>query len=116
LTHLFGLPGLCIGILAARGIQSVAYPTLVRKALGPRAPRGTALAGARLALVSGLLFAIAALLSRRLEPAGWVEWSVGVGLTLPLVAGTALLLGPDADSRRLLLGRLRGMLRIGRGS
>jgi O-antigen/teichoic acid export membrane protein len=116
LTHLFGLPGLCVGILAARGIQSVAYPMLVRKALGPQEPRGTALTGVRLAVLSGLLFATAALLSRRLEPAGWVEWSIGVALTLPLVAGTALLLGPDADSRRILFGRIRGILRIGRGS
>jgi len=116
LTHLFGLPGLCVGILAARGIQSVAYPVLVRKALGPHEHRGTALTSLRLATVTGLLFAPAAMLSQRLEPAGWLEWSAGVALTIPLVAGTALLLGPDTDSRRILLGRVRGILRMGRGS
>jgi O-antigen/teichoic acid export membrane protein len=116
LTHLFGLPGLCVGILAARGIQSIAYPVLVQRALGPHEHRGTALTTLRLAAVSGLLFAAAAVLSRRLDPAGWLEWSVGVALTLPLAAGTALLLGPDPDARRVLLGRLRSIFRIGRGS
>jgi O-antigen/teichoic acid export membrane protein len=116
LTHVFGLPGLCVGILAARGIQSVAYPVLVRRALGPHEHRRTALTGLRLATVSGLLFATAAVLSRRLEPAGWMEWSVGVALTIPLVAGTALVLGPGTDSRRILVGRVRGILRMGRGS
>jgi hypothetical protein len=88
----------------------------VRKALGPQEHRGTALTGLRLAIVSGLLFAAAAVLSRGLEPAGWLEWSAGVVLTIPLIAGTALLLGPDTDSRRILLRRVRGILRMGRGS
>ncbi|MGH7531139.1 MAG: oligosaccharide flippase family protein, partial [Gemmatimonadales bacterium] len=33
LTHRFGIVGLCLGLLAGRGIQSVAYPVLVHRAL-----------------------------------------------------------------------------------
>jgi len=117
LTRLFGLPGLCAGILAARGIQSVAYPILVHRALGRRPPRsGAVTAAIRLAVVSGILFVAAAALSRRLTPGGWIEWSIGVAVSFPLVAGTALLLGPSGEWRRILLGRMRAMLRLGKAS
>jgi hypothetical protein len=115
LTDLFGLPGLCVGVLTARGIQSVAYPILVRRALGPEAQehRG-ALTGLRLTVVTGLLFGVAASLSHTLDPGGWVEWSAGVAFSFPLIAGMALLLGTDPASRRILLGRMRTILRTGR--
>ncbi|MGH7559678.1 MAG: lipopolysaccharide biosynthesis protein [Gemmatimonadales bacterium] len=110
LTHLFGLPGLCAGLLAGRGVQSVAYPLLVRRSLRhPRRHAGGLRLGLRLGLVSGGLFAGCAALGRALQPVGWIEWGAGLALSLPVIAGLALLGGPDATTRRALLSRLHAM-------
>lgn len=108
LTFAFGVIGLCLGLLAGRGIQSVAYPLIVRASLQhPAAEPGARLAAIRLACVTALCFAGASWFGRAFEPSGWLLWIAGVGLTLPVVTALAIAVGPTRHSRQALLSRLR---------
>jgi O-antigen/teichoic acid export membrane protein len=119
LTHAFGILGLCIGMLAGRGIQSVAYPLIVRSCLNHPVPApGARIAALRMAAVTALLFAGASALSRRFQAPSWPVWLFGVAISLALFATLALTLGPTPQVRRSVVRRIRGMaagVRLGRG-
>ena len=110
-THLFGIVGLCLGLFLGRSIQSISYPLLVRSCLQHPPKDGAARwAAIRLVAVTVLLLAAASFLSRDFRAANWGLWAVGVALTVPIVATLALVLGPTAESRKILLARLRAMV------
>jgi O-antigen/teichoic acid export membrane protein len=110
LTYAFGILGLCLGMMAGRGIQSVAYPVIVRNSLGrPAAQPGARLAALRLACSTALLFAGASWLGRQFIADRWYIWLGGVMLTLAVVSTLSLSLGPNGESRRTLFTRLRGI-------
>ncbi len=110
LTPSLGMVGICIGVLAGRAVQSVAYPALVSASLGgprrvPLRPVG------RPAFVTALLFAAAGALGERILAPGWLAWAGLVAVTCPLVLGTALVAGLPGETRRRVIARGRAMLR-----
>ena len=110
LTYRFGTVGLCVGVLAGRLVQTIAYPRLVRISL--RAPSGGAWrALARPAAVLLLLFGSAAYAGARLLVTGWIAWVGGVAVTAAAVMAFALVAGLPADMRAPLAGRLRDLAR-----
>jgi len=110
LTYRFGTVGLCVGVLAGRLVQTIAYPRLVRVSL--RAPSGGAVrALARPATVLVALFGAAAYVGARLVAPGWIAWAAGVIVTVAVVAPAALVLGLPAAARAPLAGRLRDLAR-----
>ena len=110
LTHAFGILGLSVGMLAGRAIQSIAYPLIVRSCLKHTTrDAGARLAALRLAAITAVLFGGASALGRRVEAPSWLVWLGGVMISLALFAALALTLGPSADARRKILGRIRGM-------
>jgi O-antigen/teichoic acid export membrane protein len=110
LTHAFGIFGLCLGMLLGRGIQSVAYPIIVRGCLQyPTRTGAGRVAVIRYTLCTALLFAAATALGRTFDAHSWVIWVLGVLLTMPLFASLALALGAAPESRRAIIRRIRGM-------
>src|SRR5207249_2816042 len=66
LTRAFGLPGLCVGVLAGRTLQTLTYPALARRCVedhGPVLPLGFA----RGLVVTAALFSAGSALGQRLE-------------------------------------------------
>jgi O-antigen/teichoic acid export membrane protein len=102
----FGAPGLCVGILAGRLVQSISYPILARACLGYH-PEAAATWLARPALTTCLLFAPAAYLGRDLVATGWLSWGFGVITTIGVTVGIALLAGLPADLRAAIFARAR---------
>jgi O-antigen/teichoic acid export membrane protein len=109
LTRLYGLPGLCAGMLIGRAVQSIGYPVLARTRLG-LAARIRPLVTLRYAAATLLLYAAALLVRARVGEPGWTMWLAGVLASVPVVTAAALLLGPDATARRRLLNRLSSLL------
>src|SRR2546429_1568246 len=83
LTLRFGVLGLCVGILAGRLTQSIAYPHLVRRCLGvtSRPSLGTI---ARPLATMAVLFTAAAYLRNRILARHWITW-VGGGARAAVV-------------------------------
>lgn len=106
----FGMVGLCMGILAGRLTQSVAYPHLVHVCLGA-ASRPSLRAIARPAVVMTLLFAGAALLGDRILTQHWLGWVAGVAVTCAAVFALALVTGLPPESRTAVLQRGRELAR-----
>jgi len=108
LTMQFGMIGLCIGVLAGRLIQSVAYPRLVHACLGaaPRESRGAIL---RPLIVMSLLFTACAYLGDRLVARHWLVWGAGVAGSFVVVLPAALAAGLPPDLRRAVIARIRGV-------
>jgi O-antigen/teichoic acid export membrane protein len=118
LTRLFGLPGLCVGFIAGRGVQSIVCPVLARRSLareqdGSAVQAGRVLRVIRPVVVTLLLFAGATALSAPLAVSSWAAWLTCVFATGVLVSGLAIVAGTDAVARQRLLLRL-GALRPGR--
>jgi hypothetical protein len=118
LTRTLGILGLCLGLLAGRAVQSIAYPLLVRGFLdtggtggaGGAGGTGARAAGAvRLAAITALLFAAALALGQRVLAPNWAAWAAGVALTAACCFGVALWSGPSAETRRAVLARLRAL-------
>lgn len=110
LTHAFGILGLCIGMLAGRAIQSIAYPVIVRSCLKhPARTRAGQIAALRLFAITALLFGAANYLSRRVVAPSWPVWLLGVLLSLTVFGALALTLGPTPEARRVVLRRIRNM-------
>lgn len=110
-THLFGIIGLCLGMLLGRSIQSFSYPIIVRNCLQhPPSDAAARWAAWRLAIVTALLFALATFAGRHLYVGRWYLWAAGVVVTVPVVATLAMLAGPTVASRRILITRVRGMI------
>jgi len=109
LTYWWGLPGLCLGILAGRAVQTLLYPRLVRDSLQgvePEPLRSTARPLAAMALV----FAAATALGSRIVAPGWVAWAGGVVLSLALAAAIAFVAGLAPDARRAVIARARAIV------
>ena len=109
LTYWWGLPGLCLGILAGRAVQTLLYPRLVRDSLQgvePEPLRSTARPLAAMALV----FAAATALGSRIVAPGWVAWAGGVVLSLALAAAIAFVTGLAPDARRAVIARARAIV------
>jgi hypothetical protein len=107
LTRAVGLVGLCLGVLAGRAVQSVAYPLLARASLGGTG--GGSVGPLRPALVSVVVFATAAIAGPRITAAGWMEWGAGVVATAPTLAALCLAAGAGPEGRRVLLRRWRNL-------
>ena len=114
LTPRFGIVGLCLGILAGRLPQTIAYPFLVASCL--RRPRALALAtGARRLLVTAATFAGAAWLGERVRADGWLEFVGVAALSGAVLLAATLLLGLGTDARRTLVQRFLKLGRAFRG-
>ncbi|HXV86843.1 MAG TPA: hypothetical protein VD793_09100 [Gemmatimonadales bacterium] len=117
LTRQFGVPGMCLGLLAGRAVQSLAYPVLVRRGLSVGGNPGVGLPDtARLAACTAVAFGTATVLGNQLVVPTWSGWLAGVALTLPVTAAAALRLGPSAPTRAILLRRCRTALSAFRGA
>ncbi|SRR4051812_42909474 len=110
LTRAFGILGLSLGMLLGRGIQSIWYPLIVRSCLNnPQRTMAQRLSAVRLGVVTALLFVAANLMSRTFVAPSWPVWLASVVLSMTVFAGLALVLGPTAEARRILLRRIRAM-------
>jgi O-antigen/teichoic acid export membrane protein len=110
LTWRFGVVGLCVGILAGRLTQSIAYPRLVRTCLGVTS-RASLRAVARPLATMALLFAAAAWLGDAVLVRHWLAWIPLVAATALAVFGLALVTGLPADARGAVLRRGRELAR-----
>ena len=110
LTLRFGVLGLCVGILAGRLTQSIAYPHLVRRCLGvtSRPSLGTI---ARPLATMAVLFTAAAYLGNRILARHWITWVGGVAGTALVVLSLALVTGLSGDVRAAMLRRGRELAR-----
>lgn len=110
LTRWLGLPGLCLGVVTGRAVQSLAYPGLAHACLGGATPPSDAAwPAARPVAATALLFAGAAALGTRLVVSGWLPWVGGVMLSALVAAGLAFGMGLTPDARRGVLARVRAM-------
>jgi O-antigen/teichoic acid export membrane protein len=106
LTPSFGMVGVCLGLLAGRFAQTIAYPLLVNTSL--QLPRRIALRPiGRPAAIMALLFAGAVFASERIGAATWTAWAGGAVLTLAASLGFAFMAGIPAARRQQVLVRLR---------
>lgn len=110
LTMRWGTLGLCLGIIAGRLTQSIAYPHLVRKCFGVTS-RPQLWAIGRPLIVMALLFGIAAWLGDRVLVHHWIGWSGGVLATAIVVLGVALVTGLPGDAQGAVLVRGRELAR-----
>jgi O-antigen/teichoic acid export membrane protein len=110
LTMRFGMIGLCVGIVAGRMTQSLAYPLLVRRCLGVTA-RPDPWAVGRPLLVMAILFGAAARFGDRILAHHWLGWAGGVLATAVVVLAAALVTGLPADARAAVLQRGRELAR-----
>jgi hypothetical protein len=121
LTRAWGMVGLCAGVLIGRGVQSIGYPLLVRRALGigqervgaaDRRAGWRALAAASVTTL--LVLSTSLLLGARLAPRGWLGIAGGALVSIPLTALLAIALGIPFAVRRALAERVRGLVTRGR--
>ena len=109
-THLAGMVGLCLGILAGRATQTIGYPLLVRGCL--RQSPGLSMTWlARPLAVMGLLFGGTTYLSQRVLIHHWLTWLLAVAATLILAFAIALGLGLPAGLRAVVTDRMLQMTR-----
>jgi len=106
----FGTVGLCLGILAGRLAQSIAYPHLVHTYLGAGSwSARRALARPFVAMI--LIFATCAVLGDRIVTRHWLVWVGGVAATSLALLGMALVTGLPAEARTTVLRRGRELAR-----
>jgi O-antigen/teichoic acid export membrane protein len=105
LTPRFGLPGLCLTVLAGRTLQTIGYPRVVVRCLGDVAVNAGGTGLLRPLLVISGLFAAATLAGRSLIVSGWLPWIGGVALTFLLASGIGYGVGLVRDDRHLLRAR-----------
>jgi len=115
LTHLWGLPGLCISIITGRAVQSIAYPVLAHKHLG-RARTMRLVDGIRLGIVGVGLLTGAVLLGQGIAAPTWLHFFAGVVATAVVIGAVALFAGPSTTARRAVLRRLASLRRPGSGA
>jgi O-antigen/teichoic acid export membrane protein len=110
LTRALGIVGICIGLLAGRSIQSVAYPLIVHSCLEkPRVEMSERLAALRMAVTTVFLFSAGNLAGRVLLAQRWFIWLGGVALTLAFASLVSLFLGPTPSDRHAIVARVRKM-------
>ncbi len=106
LTRWLGLAGLCLGTLAGRAVQTVAYPRLVRSCLGSvgAAPLAHVV---RPFAATTVLFGGALYLGARMHAPSWVAWGMGVVGSVTVFAAAAFVIGLAPGSRSAVTQRLR---------
>jgi O-antigen/teichoic acid export membrane protein len=104
LTRLLGMPGLCLGILAGRAIQSAWYPMLVRSCLSRTAEAGGTWLIRPLG-TTAVLFGLSAYGGEHLLVRSWIGWGLAVVLTAALALGISLQCGLPSGVRRLIWAR-----------
>ncbi|MDQ3223858.1 MAG: hypothetical protein M3Q75_10380 [Gemmatimonadota bacterium] len=109
-THLAGIPGLCLGILAGRATQSIGYPLLVRGCLR-QSPGLSMIWLTRPLAVMAMLFAGATYLGQHVVLQHWLAWLGAVAATLILALVIALGLGLPARHRAPVTERMLQMTR-----
>ena len=109
-TMRFGTVGLCLGIIAGRLTQSIAYPHLVRRCFGDTS-RPDLWAIGRPLIVMALLFAAAARFGDRILAHHWIGWIAGVLATGVVVLVIGLVTGLPAEARAAVLLRGRELAR-----
>jgi len=109
-TMRFGTVGLCLGIIAGRLTQSIAYPHLVRRCFGDTS-RPDLWAIGRPLMVMALLFAAAARFGDRILAHHWIGWIAGVLATGVVVLVIGLVTGLPAEARAAVLLRGRELAR-----
>jgi len=109
-TMRFGTVGLCLGIIAGRLTQSIAYPHLVRRCFGDTS-RPDLWAIGRPLMVMALLFAAAARFGDRILAHHWIGWIAGVLATGVVVLVVGLVTGLPAEARAAVLLRGRELAR-----
>jgi O-antigen/teichoic acid export membrane protein len=109
-TMRFGTVGLCLGIIAGRLTQSIAYPHLVRRCFGDTS-RPDLWAIGRPLMVMALLFAAAARFGDRILAHHWIGWIAGVLATGVVVLAIGLVTGLPAEARAAVLVRGRELAR-----
>ena len=114
LTPSLGIIGVCVGVLAGRLVQTIAYPLLVDRCLH-RSARIAVRSIARPLIVMLLIFGATAVLGERVPANHWLGWAVGVILSFALITAVAFVAGLPAEARATMLGRLRTMLATARG-
>lgn len=105
-----GVAGLCSGFIIGRSVLSLAYPWLVGRFL--QIPPGSQLSSVwRPALVTTLLFSLAAASSRALAIPGWYSFVPLAGTTLGAAFFVAFYAGLSSGQRDSLMHRLRRVVR-----
>jgi O-antigen/teichoic acid export membrane protein len=114
LTWYWGMPGLCLGILAGRATQTIWYPILVRGCLAGTtelSPRWLL----RPLLMMGAMFAATAYLGQLVAVRHWLTWAAVVPLTVVVVLGISLQWGLPTEVRSTVRARLADVIhRLGR--
>lgn len=110
LTHLGGMAGLCLGILAGRATQTIGYPLLVRGCL-QRSPGLSMSWLARPLAVMLVLFAGTTYLGQYVLIHDRLTWLAAVAATLILTFAIALGLGLPASLRAAVKDRMLQMTR-----
>jgi len=112
LTRPLGIVGLCLGILAGRTAQFIAYPLIAAGTL--HEPRRLPFARILRPLVTTLLlFALATALGERLVVRHWIEWAGAVVVSGAAFVALALAVGLPGTERRTVWKRC---LALGRSS
>jgi len=114
LTPSLGIVGVCLGLLAGRLVQTIAYPLLVARCLR-RPVRLPVRSIARPLAVMLLVFGATAALGDRLLMRHWLAWAFGVIASVALLLGVAFAAGLPAEARHTVVGRWRTLLETARG-
>jgi O-antigen/teichoic acid export membrane protein len=105
LTGYAGIPGLCLGILLGRGVQTIWYPVLVKRCLLRETPdRSWFLA--RPLLVMVILFGVAAYGGTRLAVTHPIAWAAAALLTGLATFFVALRWGLPSDQQAMVRARV----------
>src|SRR6266516_3867404 len=109
LTRALGIAGLCLGVLAGRLIQTVAYPVLAGRCVGGSTGVTPATLG-RAVLVAGALFAAGLALGDRMLAPNWLVWAAAVPASLALALGIAFSAGLSRQARQAVVLRAAELL------
>lgn len=99
-----GIPGVCLGLLVGRLIQTVAFPVAVNTALGRSGSAG-AHAIVRPAAASIVVLAACLALEPRVHPTTWLAWTAGVGASGMLIVPVLAMAGLSMAQRSALWRR-----------
>jgi len=109
LTRALGIAGLCLGVLAGRLIQTVAYPVLAGRCVGGSSGVAPATLG-RAVCVAGVLFAVGLALGERMLAPNWLVWAAAVPASLALALGIAFSAGLSRQARQAVVLRAAELL------
>ncbi|PYQ83515.1 MAG: hypothetical protein DMG02_33615 [Acidobacteria bacterium] len=101
-----GMAGVCLGLVAGRAVQSIAYPALVHASLG-RALDLPWRSLMRPVVASVLVLGSATALGERLLVPGWIAWIGLVVVSFALLLLATLGMGLGDSDRRDVIARMR---------